>query len=439
MEWLTAISEFFSDPPRILEPDMLVRIGIQLALFLASALFSGSETALFSLTKFDLQRLERSGSPMAAKLTSLLDQPRRLIVSILCGNELVNIAAAANMTAILIELVGADSTPLIATLVMVPLILLLGEVTPKTLAVINPVWVSTRIVTRPISAWLRLSWPLANLVRAVADRTTTLIVGPERASDNILRVEDLETLIEEGVKSGEFSATERSLVQNIIAAGNTSVSQVMTPRTRVVAINGRLSMEKIRSQMLKQRHSRVPVYRENRDNIVGFLHIEDFTSLVQEKGQVRLQQLLHPALAVPPTKDVDEMLDLFDQHQARAALVVSEYGGIEGMITLQDVSQFLFAGLFEVAAPRDLAIAAVDGAFEVDGLLPVAEVSRMTGLNLNDPAVNTIAGYTLHRFGHVPSVGEQLEIDQVRVTVLAMENLRITRLRLETAEAGGEA
>jgi Mg2+/Co2+ transporter CorB len=198
---------FTSDPPRILQLDMLLRILIQILLFCASALFSGSETALFSLSKFDLQRIARKQEPNSDALHSLLEQPRRLIVSILCGNELINIAAAANMTVILIELVGLQTATWLAAVVMVPLILLLGEVTPKTLAVINPEWVSTRIVVPPLlRRWVKLIAPLAYVVRAIADRTTTYFVGPERAKDNILHVEDLATLIQEGVESGEISA-----------------------------------------------------------------------------------------------------------------------------------------------------------------------------------------------------------------------------------------
>ena len=154
-EFADSITLLLANPPRVLQLDMLLRILLQLLLFSASAFFSGSETALFSLTRFDLQKLSRSNDAAADTLQKLLDQPRRLIVSILCGNELVNIAAAANMTAILVELVGVETGALLATAVMIPLILLFGEVTPKTLAVSNPAWVSTRIVARPLNSWIR--------------------------------------------------------------------------------------------------------------------------------------------------------------------------------------------------------------------------------------------------------------------------------------------
>lgn len=431
-ESIDPLSSFFASQPRILQPDMLLRIAVQIMLFSASSFFSGSETALFSLSKFDLQRLTRRKNAAADTLNSLLEQPRRLIVSILCGNELVNIAAAANMTAILIELVGIQTATWMATVVMVPLILLLGEVTPKTLAVINPVWASTRIVATPISWWVRVVGPLAFLVRAISDRITTLLVGPERAQENILHVEELETLIEEGVESGEISPTERFLVQNLIYAGAAGVSEIMTPRTKVVFINAELKKEEILEKLLSQQHPRVPVYAQNRDNVIGFLYIEDvhkWSMLSNE--EFNLDQYLHPALAVPTTREVDEMLDYFKEQEERAALVVSESGGIEGIITLHDITRFLFSGVFEEASPNIANIKIVEGAYEVDGWMPIPEVRRLTGFNISDPSMTTIAGFALRLFGYVPGIGEHIEVDELKLTVIELENLRISRIRIE--------
>lgn len=253
---------FFDNLPRAFQLDILLRVILQIGLFSASAFFSGSETALFSLTKFDLQRLARAKSPDADTLHALLEQPRRLIVSILCGNELVNIAAAANMTAILVALLGIEAAAWTATFVMIPLILLLGEVTPKTLAVSYPVWASTRIVARPISGWVRLIAPLAFLVRIIADRTTTLIVGPERARENILYIEDLHTLIEEGIESGEITPTERSLVHSLIMAGSTEVREIMTPRPQVAFVDGSVGPATMRESFIRLRRARAGLFRD---------------------------------------------------------------------------------------------------------------------------------------------------------------------------------
>jgi hypothetical protein len=165
------IKVFFAfDTARLAEPDMIVRLGVQVLLLCSSAFFSGSETALFSLSRLDLQKLRRERNRHTETLHALMDQPRRLIISILCGNELVNIAAAANMTGILVVLYGVERAGWISVLVMVPLLLLFGEVTPKTISVSNPVRVSTGMVATPMSLWVRLVAPLVWVIRGIADR-----------------------------------------------------------------------------------------------------------------------------------------------------------------------------------------------------------------------------------------------------------------------------
>ena len=428
---LESLSQWFADPPRLFQLDMLLRILLQLVLFSASAFFSGSETALFSLTKFDLQRVSRSRHESADTLHSLLEQPRRLIVSILCGNELVNIAAATNMTGILVELVGIEAAAFTAAFVMIPLILVFGEVTPKTLAVTRPIWVSTRIVARPMRLWVRVVSPLAVLVRAIADRTTTLIVGPERTKENILHVEELRSLIDEGVEAGELSPTERSLVDGLIRAGSAEVREIMTPRTQVAFLDGALRGERLREECLRLQRARVPVFQGNRDNVIGFLYAEDLLAPDTLPGPAGTSAArLHPPLAVSPTTQVDEMLGFFEDHSARAALVVNEFGATDGIVTLSDVTRYLFAGVFDAAAAEGGAVEQVDGGYRVLGTTPLGEMRRLIGLDLEDPTMTTIAGAVLRRFGRVPSVGDRCELDGFEIEVLEMEGHRIARLGL---------
>ena len=232
-QWEAIKAFFVFDTARMAEPDMIIRLGVQVLLLCGSAFFSGSETALFSLSRLDLQKLRRERNRHTETLHALMDQPRRLIISILCGNELVNIAAAANMTGILVVLYGVERAGWISVLVMVPLLLLFGEVTPKTISVSDPVRVSTGIVATPMSLWVRLVAPLVWVIRSIADRITTLIVGEEKAADNILHLDEFRTLVEEVAREGELNATERALIYNMLEAGDTEVVEIMTPRTQI--------------------------------------------------------------------------------------------------------------------------------------------------------------------------------------------------------------
>jgi len=437
-EFFDSINTLLANPPRMLQLDMLLRMLLQVFLFGASAFFSGSETALFSLTRFDLQKLSRSNHAAADSLQNLLDQPRRLIVSILCGNELVNIAAAANMTAILMELAGVETGAWLAATVMIPLILLFGEVTPKTLAVSNPVWVSTRLVARPINVWIKLIRPLANAVRVVADKTTTLLIGPERTRENILYIEELRSLIEEGVQSGEITPTERTLVHSLLSAGATEVREIMTPRPQVHFLDGELDPDELRAAFISLRHTRVPVFVGDSDNIAGFLCVEDFLdpkmaeSDSQGDAEIRLPGLppLHPPIAVPPTKEVDEMLDFFEQHTASAALVVNEFGSVDGIVTLDDVTRFLFNGVYSEPVVNVEEIREVPGGYEIEASTPLSEIRAITGMDIPENLMTTIAGTALRNFGVVPKVGDRIDIEGFALEILEMDNLRISRVRL---------
>ena len=246
--------------------------------------FSGSETALFSLSRLDLQQLRKRRDRRGEKVHELLDQPRRLIISILSGNELVNIAAAANMAGLLNSLYSGENIFWINLLIMVPLLLLFGEVTPKTIAVANPVRFALKISADLMSTWIKISAPLRWMIRGIADRTTTLFVGEEKAADNILQADEFRSLVEAFAAEGELDATERAIIHNLLEAGDTEIVEIMTPRTRINFLNAETPMPELIAAFSKYRNPRVPVYRNHRDNLAGFLHAEDVLRMKLKSG-----------------------------------------------------------------------------------------------------------------------------------------------------------
>jgi CBS domain containing-hemolysin-like protein len=306
------------------------------------------------------------------------------------------------------------------------------------LAISNPVWVSTRIVARPMSYWVRFVAPLISVVRWLADRITMSIIGAERTRENILHIDELKILIEDGIESGEITKTERLLVEGLLNAGATEVRKIMTPRLEMAFLNGDLDPAEMRKRFFEMRRGRVPVYRGVRDHVEGFLYVEDVVNPNSDQdGTDDLHQLLRAPIAVPVTTQVDEMLDFFDQRDAKAALVVNEFGTIEGIVTLSDVTRMLFSGVFEHAVPELVGIDASEGGFDVEGRVTLVEIHRSTGLKLDDPLMATIAGLALRAFGRLPEVGESISLENCDLTVLEIDNLRITRLRVEP-HAGSE-
>lgn len=425
------------DTQRLMQADMIFRFCLQFLLMVASAFFSGSETALFSLSRLDLQQLRREHNPRFATLQTLLERPRQLIISILCGNEIINVAAAANMAGILVALYGAELGGVLNILVMVPLLLLFGEVTPKTIAVSDPVKVSTRIIAVPLSIWIKFITPFRWLIRLVADRFTTWIVGEETTPENILQVDEFRTLVDEVVKGGELSARERSMIYNLLEAGTTEVIEIMIPRTQTAFIDVATPVPVIIEQVRTLRYMRLPVYQESRDNLVGFIHAEDILKRVLDDtdfNTVKIDDILHPSVIVPPTKKVDEMFDFFLDHKVQAAAVLNEFGGIDGMVTLKRILSFVFGKITPETAPQMVYEQTAENVFEVAGDMKLTDFEDLTNFGITDPRMTTIGGVFLRVLDQLPKEGDQITIEGVVLTVLKMERHRIARLR---ASKGG--
>lgn len=435
------MGEIMGALPSWLTGELLLRILVQVLLLCCSCFFSGSETALFSLSRRDMQTLRKERNPQSETLHSLLSQPRRLIISILCGNELVNIAAAANLTGILAGLMGVEEAAVVSTAVMVPLLLLFGEVTPKTIAVSDPVKISTAVVARPMSGWVRLVMPLQWLVRLAADRLTTVIVGREKDVENILQVDELRALVDEGVLAGELDASERSLIMSLLRAGGTEIVNIMIPRTKVAFVDGSRPAAEMVSQFLGLRHSRVPVYRGHRDNLLGFIHAEDVEQIVLDGADLASldpEDIIRPAPVVPPTKEVDEMLDFFQSHGATAAAVMNEFGGVDGIVTMEDVLHFIFGPLFGEELRGDIVHNEEEGYWEVPGDLKLPELNHIAHTGLEDARMTTVGGVILRHLDRLPREQDSVVVEGITLTVLEMAEHRISRVRVSSGRPGGE-
>jgi CBS domain containing-hemolysin-like protein len=441
-QYLQALGEFFTfDPALLARPDILARLVLQVLLLFGSAFFAGSETALFSLSRLDLQQLRRQHHPHSATLHALLDSPRRLIISILCGNQLVNIAAVANATGLLVSLYGEERAGVVSVLVMVPLLLVFGEITPKTIAVSNPVRISAGLVAAPMSLWVKLIAPLRWAIRGVAERLTTWIVGPERAPENILQLDEFLSIVDQVANEGELHATERSLIYHLLEAGATEVVHIMTPRTRTAFIDVEQSVPEMVAAFRELKHSRVPVFRGQHDNIVGFLHIEKILPLVLDKidlATLKPSDVLSPPVIVPLTKKVDEMFDFFKTTNARAALVLNEFGGVEGLVTMRDVLTFIFGHLSGEIEGQALYEERDENVYEVPGEMKLVDFNNLTNFGIEDPRMTTIGGVLFRHLDRLPQAGDEVKVEDFWMTVLEVKNQRITRVRVALGDAWRE-
>lgn len=422
--------------------ELIIRVTIQLILLGLSAVFSGSETALFSLSRIDLQKLRQSRDKHSESIHAMLDEPRRLIISILCGNELVNIASAVNMAGILLMIFGEADVGWINIVIMVPLLLLIGEVTPKTIAVSFPVKFSTRLTARLLPRWIVFITPLREAVRLVADRITTFIVGDVVDRENILQRDELRTLLEEGEETGIIDATERVLIDNLLEAAETDISRIMTPGPRIRFLDADLPVEELIENFRNYQHPRIPIYQGHWDNVIGFLHSEDILKLVRggsDLSKVKLEVVLKPAHFVPPTKKVDEMFDYFQSHNTRVAIILGEYGEVLGIVTMKDVLKFIFGEISGRMEGQEYYKEEDENSYIVPGDMRLGDFYNLTNFDIDDPVMTTIGGVAFRLFDGLPKVGDKVLFEGYEFIAREVTGLRISQVQVQKQSVESEA
>jgi putative hemolysin len=316
-----------------------LKLGLFLVLLLISGFFSGSETALFSLSPVQQMKLAEDGHPRAALVGELLGQPRRLIATIFIGNELVNIAASAIMASTTHHFLahrGEWLVLLVSTGITIVLILFFGEITPKNVAV--------RMVERWSCAAARPLWVLAAVmapVRWVVEKIADLVIlilgrrVPPARSGAVGEGEFL-TMVDAVQADGELDASESSLIHKVFEFGDRRVSEVMTPADRVFALSANLSVGRVLEEVRGSIYSRVPLYQGSRDRIAGVLYAKDLIPVAFRLGKraPRLQDLMHPAYFIPKTTKCEQLLREFRRRRIHLALVVDEYGHFAGLVTM---------------------------------------------------------------------------------------------------------
>jgi CBS domain containing-hemolysin-like protein len=403
---------------------------------LLSAFFSSSETALFSLNQVQLEQMRQQGNPRLTLIRRMLSQPRRLIVTILIGNELVNVSASVISAAAVIHILGAEHK-WVNLFVMVPVLLLFGEITPKTLAIRNIIAFASA-QSRPIDLFARLILPLRWLVREISDVVITFIVGKERSRDNIITEDMVRSLAREAVGEGVLDRQEALYIEQIFDFGDLTVGDVMTPRSQVFALPMTMPLTAMARELHRTRHTKVPVYRDDLDSIAGLLFARDLlgVDLTENPGRTA-QGLLRKAYFVPETLALADLLHNFRQRKKTVALTVDEYGGVTGLVTMEDVVECIFGDInsrSEVVRQQQVKFEALGGGrFRVEGSMTLNQFNELVGTAFDDEEVETIGGVLLNEFGELPGEGARTVIGQHAFTIMSLAQNRIDGVMVEPA------
>ncbi|MFQ5988497.1 MAG: hemolysin family protein [Candidatus Methylomirabilales bacterium] len=314
-------------------------IGLLTLLFL-SAFFSASETALFSLSHLRLQRLSQAKPDRGGWVLKLLERPTRAIVTIQIGNELVNVTASVTMTSLVLYLWGPQNVWL-AVLLMLPLLLIFGELTPKRAALAYAERVAP-IVAYPLSLFSLLITPVRTIVKWGVDFCLRILGVPTALSPSGISEDDFKVILDIGRQEGVVEPTEHKMIERALAFSDVRVRQVMTPHSNMFCLDVNLSFIEAVERTKNAAFSRIPVYQETADRIVGILHAKD---LLQAKAEgsppPTLSSLLHPPFFIPETTRIDTLLKEFQRRRRHMAMVVNEYGGTAGLVTLEDLLEEL--------------------------------------------------------------------------------------------------
>ncbi|AXT26312.1 HlyC/CorC family transporter [Ruegeria sp. AD91A] len=428
--------------PSLIDSTFWFTSGAILLLLVLSAFFSGSETALTASSRGKLRAQADKGSRGAKKALEITDDNERLIGSVLLGNNLVNILAASLATALFTRLFGESGVAL-ATLVMTLLVLIFAEVLPKTYAITNsekaaaavaPIISVVVTVFSPIVAAVRL------LVRGVL-RLFGVQIDPD---SNILAVrEEIAGALQLGHSEGVVEKEDRDRILGALDLGDRTVEEIMLHRSNIEMIDANAAPEEILKQCLQSRHTRLPVFRDEPENIVGVVHAKDlFRAMYAQAGgsdggtdrlaSFDIGKVANAPYFVPETTTLDDQMREFLRMHSHFALVVDEYGSLRGLITLEDILEEIVG---EIADEFDIdeevpVTRTEDGQYLVEGAMTIRDINRALDWSLPDDEANTLAGLVIHEAQMIPVVGQVFSFHGFRFEVTAREGNRITGLKV---------
>ena len=412
-----------------------ITAGIIFVLLLLSGFFSGSETALTAASKARIHQLMRGGNKRAKRVAKLIDDKEKLIGAILLGNNLVNILASALATSLLIKIAGEEGV-VYATLVMTLLVLIFAEVLPKSYAIANPdkmalsvAWFINIIVT--------VFSPIVAMVRQIVRLTLKLFGADISEMGHALSAQDeLRGAIDLHGQEGGLVKEDKHMLGSILDLEDVTIEDVMVHRSSMQTIDLAEKSQDIISAVVRSPYTRLPVYEGSVENIVGVLHAKDVLRAIRRSnGQMHrfnAKRIMTKPWFVPETTTLKEQLNAFLERKAHFALVVDEYGDIQGLVTLEDILEEIVGDIadehdFEVPGVRTLA----DGTVQSEGTVSIRDLNRMFDWDLSDEDATTIAGLVIHYAEAIPIVGKQYTFDGFQFEITARSRNQITGVRIK--------
>ena len=428
--------------PALFDTAFWISTGIILLLLILSGFFSGSETALTAASRGKLRAQADKGASGAIRALKITEDNERLIGSVLLGNNLVNILAASMATALFTRLFGESGVAL-ATLVMTLLVLVFAEVLPKTYAITNAE-TAAALVSRPISIVVLIFSPVVTAVRYFVRGVLRLFGVQIDPDSNILAVrEEIAGALQLGHSEGVVEKEDRDRILGALDLRERAVEEVMLHRSGIEMIDADSDPTDIMEKCLQSNHTRLPVFRDDPENIIGVIHAKDLLRAMYKliggpNGDAaalngfNVADVVMKPYFVPETSTLDEQMRQFLRRRTHFALVVDEYGSLQGLITLEDILEEIVGEItdeFDPDADHPLK-QSEDGHLMVEGAMTIRDLNRATDWSLPDDEANTVAGLVIHEAQMIPTVGQVFSFHNFRFEVIERDGNRITQLKI---------
>lgn len=426
-----------SDPSSFLtslDIELIINLLVILALLFCSAFISGSEVALFSLSQKDIDDLQETDYNKGLKITSLLNHPKKLLATILVANNFINIAIVIIFSSISEKLFGQITNFSLRFLVEVGLvtflILLFGEVLPKIYANRNNINFSRKVVL-PLMILDKVFSPIT-----IPMRNTTLFIEKKfSAQKTNFSVDQLSQALEL-TNQEETTHEEQKILEGIVTFGNTEVSQVMSPRIDIFAIDIEETFKEILPKIVEKGYSRIPIYKGNIDQIEGVLFIKDLIPHIDEKNNFHWQHLIREPFFVPENKKLDNLLKEFQGMKNHLAIVVDEYGGTSGLISLEDILEEIVGDISDEFDDEDIVFSKIDDKnFVFEGKIGLKDFYRIVEIDdtlfeQSKGEAETLAGFLLEISGNFPKKNQKLNFNNCTFTIESIDKRRIKQIKV---------
>lgn len=401
-------------------------------LLIGSGFFSASETALMSLSKIRIRHLQEEGVKGAKLVATLTENPNNLLSSILIGNNVVNIAATSISTSLFMDILGASGVP-VATAVMTVLVLIFGEITPKTIAANKSEKVAIA-VSKPIQLIIVILKPIVWIFNGITWVIFKVLGVENKGAQPYITEEELKTMVNVSHEEGVLEMEEREIINNVFQFGDMQAKEAMVQRLDMVSIDVNDSYEDIIKIFKNEQFSRMPVYEESVDDIIGILNIKDIIFLSDEDiKSFDVRKYLREAFVTYEFKRIAQLLEEMKKEKSQMAIVLDEYGGTAGLVTIEDLVEVIVGDIEDEYDEEDEEIQVIkEDEYIIDGSAKITDVNDLIGVKLESEEFDSIGGYIIGHLNRFPEENEVIEVNNIKFHIESIDKNRIKKVRVLT-------